>query len=250
MSLLYYAARDAVRWCALLGRLIARTLGTSGAESFSTVADIFVGQTEAPLVIRPYVATLTQSELMACMTAGFATTAGGVLAAYVLMLRAYVPGIAGHLIACSVMSAPASLVIAKLMLPETETPRTLGQTPSEPPRMASGLLDAVSTGTLDGLRLAANVGAMLISFLALTALLNYCLGWIGDYVLHAPLSLERILGFVFAPLAWLMGVPGAGRIQGREPARTENRAQRVRRVLEHGAAARDAIPPGCRRAAG
>jgi CNT family concentrative nucleoside transporter len=192
-----------------LGRAVARTLGTSGAESFSTVADIFVGQTEAPLVIRPYVATLTQSELMACMTAGFATTAGGVLAAYVLMLRTYVPAIAGHLIACSVMSAPASLVIAKLMLPETETPRTLGSTPREPERESSGLLDAVSAGTLDGLRLAANVGAMLISFLALTALVNFCLGWVGDHVLHVPLSLERILGFVFAPLAWLMGVPAA-----------------------------------------
>src|SRR5262249_14640205 len=102
----------------VLGRAVARTLGTSGAESFSTVADVFVGQTQAPLVIGPWVGTLTQSELRACMTAGFATPAGGVLAAYVLMLRDHVPGIAGHLIACSVMSAPASLVIAKLMLPE------------------------------------------------------------------------------------------------------------------------------------
>jgi CNT family concentrative nucleoside transporter len=193
----------------VLGRAVARTLGTSGAESFSTVADIFVGQTEAPLVIRPYVATLTQSELMACMTAGFATTAGGVLAAYVLMLRDHVPGIAGHLIACSVMSAPASLVIAKLMLPETETPATLGSTPVDPPRNSGGLLDAVSAGTLDGLRLAANVGAMLISFLALTALVDFCLSFIGDHVLHVPLSLARILGTLFAPLAWLMGVPAA-----------------------------------------
>jgi CNT family concentrative nucleoside transporter len=189
-----------------LGRLLARTLHTSGAESFSTVADIFVGQTEAPLVIRPYVATLTLSELMACMTAGFATTAGGVLAAYVLMLRQYVPGIAGHLIACSVMSAPASLVVAKLMLPETETPRTLGASPAALPSAASGLLDALTTGTLDGLRLAANVGAMLISFLAMTALVNFGLGWVGSHLLHAELSLERIFGVLFAPLAWLMGV--------------------------------------------
>jgi CNT family concentrative nucleoside transporter len=191
----------------ILGRLIARTLGTSGAESFSTVADIFVGQTEAPLVIRPYVATLTVSELMACMTAGFATTAGGVLAAYVLMLRELVPGIAGHLIACSVMSAPASLVVAKLMLPESETPRTLGSTPEAPARAAGGLLDAITIGTLDGLRLAVNVGAMLISFIALTKLFDFGIGWLGSVLLHTPLSLERILSWLFSPLAWLMGVP-------------------------------------------
>jgi CNT family concentrative nucleoside transporter len=206
MSVLYHlrVMPFAVR---ILGRLIARTLGTSGAESFSTVADIFVGQTEAPLVIRPYVATLTLSELMACMTAGFATTAGGVLAAYVLMLRELVPGIAGHLIACSVMSAPASLVIAKLMLPETETPRTLGTTPEAPAQAAAGLLDAVTSGTLDGLRLAANVGAMLISFIALTKLFDFTIGWLGAALLHTPLSLERILSWLFSPLAWLMGVP-------------------------------------------
>jgi CNT family concentrative nucleoside transporter len=192
-----------------LGRLIARTLGTSGAESFSTVSDIFVGQTEAPLVIRPYIATLTLSELMACMTAGFATTAGGVLAAYVLMLKPFVPGIAGHLIACSVMSAPASLAVAKLMLPETETPRTLDTLPEAPGAAASGLLDAISTGTLDGLRLAVNVGAMLISFLALTALVDFGLSSLGTHVLHTELSLARIFGWVFAPLAWLLGVSAA-----------------------------------------
>jgi CNT family concentrative nucleoside transporter len=192
-----------------LGRLIARSLGTSGAESFSTVSDIFVGQTEAPLVIRPYVKTLTQSELMACMTAGFATTAGGVLAAYVLMLRPFVPGIAGHLIACSVMSAPASLAIAKLMLPEVETPLTLGSMPDATERTTSGLLDAITIGTLDGLRLAVNVGAMLISFLALTALVDFCLAWLGDHVLHVTLSLSLVFGWLFAPLAWLMGVPAA-----------------------------------------
>ena len=192
-----------------LGKLIAHTLGTSGAESFSTVSDIFVGQTEAPLVIRPYIATLTQSELMACMTAGFATTAGGVLAAYVLMLQPFVPGIAGHLIACSVMSAPASLAIAKLMLPETETPRTLGTLPVEPARSASGLLDAVSEGTLDGLRLAVNVGAMLISFLALTALVDLALSSLGDRVLHVELNLARVFGWLFAPLSFLLGVSPA-----------------------------------------
>jgi concentrative nucleoside transporter, CNT family len=189
-----------------LGRALASTLRTSGAESFSTVSDIFVGQTEAPLVIRPYLLGLTQSELMACMTAGFATTGGGVLAAYVLMLRDLVPDIAGHLLTCSVMCAPASLVIAKLMLPESETPETLGQTPIEIPKQATGLLDAVVSGTSDGLRLAANVGAMMISFLALTALLNYALGALGRALGAGELSLQLILSYVFAPLAWLMGV--------------------------------------------
>jgi concentrative nucleoside transporter, CNT family len=191
-----------------LGRLLARFLGTSAAESFSTVADIFVGQTEAPLVIKPYLPRLTRSELTACMVAGFATTAGGVLAAYVAMLQPYVPDIAGHLIACSVMSAPASLVVAKLMLPETETPETLGATEIEIPRTTRNLLDAIATGTIDGVRLAVNVGAMLIVFMALTALLNALIGWAGAQF-SIELSLERIFGWVFAPLAWVMGVPSA-----------------------------------------
>jgi CNT family concentrative nucleoside transporter len=191
------------------GKLLARWLGTSGAESFSTVADIFVGQTEAPLVIRPYLSGLTRSELMACMTAGFATTAGGVLAAYVVMLRSLVPNIAAHLIACSVMCAPASLVIAKLMLPETQLPSTQGDArlaSATQPRKPGGLLEAITTGTTDGLTLAVNVGAMLISFLALTALANFALGKLGEYVLHQPLSLERVLSWLFFPLAWLLGV--------------------------------------------
>lgn len=190
-----------------MGRALARVLCVSGAESFSTCSDIFVGMTEAPLVIRPYISNLTLSELNACMTAGLATTAGGVLAAYVGMLSPYVPDIAGHLIACSVMCAPAALVIAKLMLPETDTPQTLGDTGIEIPRAHSNLLDAVTAGTTDGLRLAVNVGAMLISFLALVAMINFGLGWLGNRVLHTSLSLERVFGWVFSPLAFVMGVP-------------------------------------------
>lgn len=189
-----------------LSRVLARALGVSGVESLSTVADIFVGQTEAPLVIRPYLASLTRSELMACMTAGFATTAGGVLAAYVLMLKSLVPDIAGHLIACSVMSAPASLVIAKLMLPEEAPTQTEDPARLALPRGASNLVDAITAGTLDGVRLAVNVAAMIIAFLALTALVDYCLGALTGLFLAEPLTLERLLGFVFSPLAWLMGV--------------------------------------------
>jgi CNT family concentrative nucleoside transporter len=190
-----------------LGRALARSLHVSGAESFSTVADVFVGQTEAPLAIRPYLARMTLSELNACMVAGFATTAGGVLAAYVAMLGATVPGIAGHLIACSVMSAPASLVVAKLMLPESERPEARGDLSVTIPRTTANVLDAVAAGATDGLKLAANVGAMLLVFLALTALVNAVIGWFGAHVLGVPLSLERILGWLFAPLAWLLGVP-------------------------------------------
>jgi CNT family concentrative nucleoside transporter len=209
MSLLYH-----VRLMPLLihtgGRFLMRWLGTSGPESFSTVADVFVGQTEAPLVIRPYVASLTRSELMACMTAGFASTSGSVLVAFVMMLRDKVPGIGGHLIACSVMAAPASLLIAKLMLPELEAPpRDAGEARELPelPR-ASGFLDAITLGTLDGLRLAVNVGAMLIAFLAMSALVDACLGWLGEHLFQRALSLELLFGWCFAPLAFLLGVSG------------------------------------------
>ncbi|HVJ13992.1 MAG TPA: nucleoside transporter C-terminal domain-containing protein, partial [Polyangiaceae bacterium] len=188
------------------GRLLSRALGTSGAETFSTVADVFVGQAEAPLVIRPYLPRLTLSELNACLVAGFATTAGGVLVAYVAMLSGSIPGIAGHLITCSVMSAPASLAIAKLMMPETATPETGKDARVDAPPASENLLDAIAAGTTDGLKLAVNVGAMLIVFLALTAMLNAGLGWVG-HQFGLELSLERLLGWAFAPLAWVMGIP-------------------------------------------
>ncbi len=188
-------------------KLMVRCMNTSGAESFSTAADIFVGMTEAPLVIKPYLSKMTLSELMACMTAGLATTAGGVLIAYVGMLSPYVPGIAGHLIACSVMCAPASMVIAKLMLPETQKPETLGNTHIEIPPLSVNIVDALAAGTADGLKLALNIGAMLIVFLAMVAMVNWGLGWVGTHVFHTPLSLQQVFGWMFAPLAWRMGVP-------------------------------------------
>ena len=194
------------------GRVLAKLLGVSGAESFSTVADVFVGQAEAPLAVRPYVAKMTLSELNACMIAGFATTAGGVLAAYVSMLSGSVPGIAGHLLASSVMSAPASLVIAKLMLPESERPETTGELTrgisAERPHQSVNLLDALVRGTLDGVRLAVNVAAMLIVFLAFTALFDALLASLGQ-LLGVELNLTRVLSVLFAPLAFLLGVPHA-----------------------------------------
>ncbi|MCC6215546.1 MAG: NupC/NupG family nucleoside CNT transporter [Polyangiaceae bacterium] len=189
-----------------MARALARTLRVSGAESFSTVADIFVGQTEAPLAVRPYLPAMTLSELHACMVAGFATTAGGVLAAYVAMLRDHVPGVAGHLIACSVMSAPASLVIAKLMLPETEVAPTAGGARVSVERSHANLLDAIASGTTEGVKLAVNVGAMLIVFLALTALVDAGLGALGRAV-GVELGLSRVFAWVFWPLAAVMGVP-------------------------------------------
>ena len=191
-----------------MGRFLSRVLGTSGAETFSTVADVFVGQTEAPLVIKPYLAKMSVSELNACMVAGFATTAGGVLAAYVAMLGSAVPGIAGHLIACSVMSAPASLVIAKLILPEVANVDATREASINVPSSSENVLDALAQGTTDGIQLAVNVGGMLIVFLAMTAMLNAALGYFGGLIGH-PLSLELILGWLFSPLAWVMGVPSA-----------------------------------------
>ena len=175
--------------------VMRRTMGTSGSETFSCAANVFVGQTEAPLVIKPYFATMTMSELMAVMVGGFATVAGSVMAVYVRF------GVdAGHLLAASVMSAPAALVIAKIMYPETETSPTQGAVTLQIEREYANVLDAAAGGASVGLRLAANVGAMLLAFIALVALINYGLGWVG-------LSLQQIFGWIFAPLAWVMGVP-------------------------------------------
>jgi CNT family concentrative nucleoside transporter len=224
MSLLYHL-RVMPFVIETFGRLLMRVLGTSGAESFSTVADIFVGQTEAPLAIKPYLAKMSNSELNACMVAGFATTAGGVLAAYVAMLSHAVPGIAGHLIACSVMCAPASLVIAKLMLPEDAGRDYAHEARVNIPRASENFLDAITQGTGDGIRLAVNVGGMLVVFLALSAMFNAGLGYAGGLFGH-PLTLEQIFGWVFAPLAWVMGVPNSdvlkvGQLLGQKTALNE-----------------------------
>ena len=187
--------------------VMQKTLGTSGAETLSAAGNIFVGQTEAPLMIKPFIQSMTMSELHAVMTGGFATVAGGVLAAYVGMLMAYFPDIAGHLMAASVMSAPAALVMAKLMVPEEDEPATRGSLDLELEQPDVNVIDAASRGASEGLGLALNVGAMLLAFIALIALLNAVIGWGGGLVGLEGLSLEGILGRVLAPLAWLMGVP-------------------------------------------
>jgi CNT family concentrative nucleoside transporter len=184
--------------------LMVRVMGTSGAESLASAVNVFVGQTEAPLLIRPYVPLMTRSELMAVMVGGFANIAGGVLAAYVGM------GVsAGHLIASSVMSAPASLLMAKLMFPETEESLTRGTVKVEVERPWANVIDAAAEGAAEGLKLALNVGAMLLAFIALISVLNAALGGVGGWFGFPGLSLELLLGWLCSPLAWLMGVPWA-----------------------------------------
>ena len=175
-----------------------KTMVTSGPETLSVSANIFVGQTEAPLMIRPYINTMTRSELAAVMIGGFATAAGGVLAIYAKWLDT-IPGIAGHLMSASVMSAPAALVVAKIMFPETNYSSNEEVNLNEENPSANAM-DALGNGTIVGLRLAVNVGAMLISFISIIALLNYFLGLFG-------FSIETILGSIFKPLAWSMGIP-------------------------------------------
>lgn len=182
-------------------KIMMKVMKTSGAESLAAAANIFVGQTEAPLVIRPYVNSMTQSELMALMSGGMATVAGGVLAAYVGM------GIdAGHLMAASVMSAPAALVCAKLLVPETKKIQEQSidiQVPQE----STNVIDAAATGAAEGLKLAVNVGAMLLAFIALIAMFNGLLSIVGGWLGFEGLSFEFLTGKIFAPVAYLLGVP-------------------------------------------
>ncbi len=225
MSVLYYLGvmQLVVRG---LAWVMQKTLGTSGAETLSASGNIFLGQTEAPLLIKPFVKTMTKSELVTVMVGGFATVAGGVLAAYVGMLSGWFPGIASHLLAASVMNAPAGLLMSKILLPETETPVTKGSLALDPggaaerPRLESprffrmrtgvaesSVIEAAANGAAQGVQLAINVAAMLMAFVALVALLNFLLGWAGGLAGYPDLSLQGILGFLLRPLAWVMGVP-------------------------------------------
>jgi CNT family concentrative nucleoside transporter len=206
MTILYYLGImqkivRAVAW------LMQRTLKTSGAETTSAAGNIFVGQTEAPLLIKPFVDKMTMSELNTVMTGGFATVAGGVMAAYVAMLATWFPQIAGHLLAASIMAAPAGIVVSKMLFPETEEPETRDSLDFDIEEGHVNVIDAAAGGATDGLGLALNVGAALIAFLALIALFNGLLGWTLGLVGVEGITLELILGYVFAPVAWLIGVP-------------------------------------------
>ncbi len=200
----------------LMATAITKVMKVSGAETTSVCASVFIGQTEAPLTVRPYISKMTESELITMMIGGMAHIAGGVLAAYVGMLGGEDPVqqafYAKHLLAASIMAAPATLVIAKLLIPETGNPLTRGTVKMEIERTTTNVIDAAAAGAGDGLRLALNIGAMLLAFIALIALLNWPLTWLGDVTglaqwLGRPTDMATLLGYLLAPIAWVIGVP-------------------------------------------
>ena len=178
-------------------------MGASGAESLNVAASIFMGQTEAPLTIRPFLPKLTKSELMTVMTSGMAHISGGMMAAYMRVGGAD----AKHLLTAVIMTAPGTLLMAKMLVPETEQPLTAGRVEMPPMEKESNVLGAIARGTVDGLHLALNVAAMLITFLALLALVNAMMGWTHLHIAWFPYSLQQVFGWVFAPVAWLIGIP-------------------------------------------
>ncbi len=188
--------------------IMQRTMRISGAESLNVAASIFMGQTEAPLTIRPFLPTLTRSELMTIMTSGMAHVSGGIMAAYILS------GIeAKHLLAAVIMTAPGTILVAKMLVPETETPATMGvvHVPKSEEHKNENLLGAIARGTIDGGQLAFNVAIMLISFIALISLLNAIFGgvhnWLGGHHIPFPSTINAVLGALFAPIAWIIGIP-------------------------------------------
>jgi CNT family concentrative nucleoside transporter len=194
-----------------------KVMGVSGAESLNVAASIFMGQTEAPLTIKPFLAGLTESELFVVMTAGMAHVSGSVMAAYVKVAGVSIT----HLLTAVIMTAPATIMLAKIFIPETEKPVTAGRVDVQVEKTAVNVIDAAAQGAGDGLHLALNVGGMLIAFLALIAMLNGILSWAHGlpWMAWLPSSLEHIFGIVFAPLAWLMGVtwkdaPAIGNLLG------------------------------------
>lgn len=201
MGILYYLGimQAIVKFIA---KGICKLLGTSGAETLSAVGNIFLGQTEAPLLVKPYINKMTKSEIAAIMIGGMCTVSGGVLAGYVAM------GVnAGHLLSASIMAAPAGLVLAKILIPEIQEPETKSIDKIDVEQTASNVVEAAANGASDGLSLALNVAAMLLAFVALMALLNYLLGLFGGLFGFPELSFQWILGKIFSPLAYVMGVP-------------------------------------------
>lgn len=198
----------------ILAKVVMKVMGTSGAETLCACANIFMGHTESPLMIKPYVPNLTQSELFAVMTGGFATISAGSFAAYAGLLGHDFPSAAGHLLAACLMSAPASLMIAKIIIPETEKPETSGESKLESAKTDENAIDAAANGASTGLQLAINCGGMLIAFVALIALLNGVLGAIGSGINAAfgcsiDLNFETVFGTIFWPVSWLLGIPAA-----------------------------------------
>lgn len=206
--------------------IMRRFLNISGPESLSTAGNIFLGQTEAPLLVKPYINSMSRSEVMCVMVGGFANVAGGVLAAYVGMLSGLIPDIAGHLLTVSVMSAPATIVFAKIIVPETNFSGTHRSAKLDGKSIYTNGIDAAAQGALEGTHLAITVGGMLIAFIALMAMSNGALGWLGTQTglsnwAGSELSLELILGWMFAPFSWMLGVSSehmhfAGQLLGKK----------------------------------
>jgi CNT family concentrative nucleoside transporter len=243
MTLLYHLG--VMQWIVRgVARAMQYVMRTSGAETLSCTANIFVGQTEAPLLIKPFVEKMTRSELMAVMTGGFATVAGGVLAVYVSMLRD-IPGIAGHLVTASVMGAPGALAVAKIMVPETGEPATAGTMKVEVKRPDANSIEATARGASEGMTLVLNVVAMLAAFVAMVALVNGILGAIGDWI-GVKLSLEIVGGYLLAPLAWCLGIPWSeatqiGQLLGKKLVLTELLAYVDLQQIQHELSQRTAV---------
>jgi len=209
LSSLFYHWGILQRVVRAIAWVMRRAMGTSGSETLSAAANIFMGQTEAPLVIRPYVPRMTRSEIMTIMVCGMAHIAGGVAAVYAAMgMQAGYQDTAGHLLTASVLNCPAALLIAKILLPETEKSETAGASPATVPRTTANSIDAICRGAGDGFHLSLNICAMLIAFIAIIALANYGFGFAQAHcgVAH-PVTLQNVFGWVNAPFAWLMGVP-------------------------------------------
>ena len=189
------------------GKIMVYTCGTSGAETLNAVAVPFLGQTEAPILIKPYIEAMTESELLCLMVAGMATIASGVMVVYAGMLQKYFPDSAGQILAACIMEAPAALLMTKMLIPETGKPKTLGTVKLEYHETATNVFEAAANGATTGIQLAFNVAAMLIAFMSLLAMVNggfhIVFGWFG----HPTVGLETILGWMLSPLAWIMGVP-------------------------------------------
>jgi CNT family concentrative nucleoside transporter len=209
LSALFYHWGILQRVVRAVAFVMQKAMRTSGSETLSAAANIFMGQTEAPLVIRPYVPRMTKSELMTIMVCGMAHIAGGVAAVYAAMgMAAGYQNTAGHLLTASVLNCPAALLIAKIMLPETEVSETAGKSPATVPRTTANSIDAICRGAGDGFHLALNIIAMLIAFIAVIALANYVVGFPQTHLgVKNPVTLQNIFGWINAPFAFLMGVP-------------------------------------------
>src|SRR5215472_336662 len=208
-AILYYLG--VMQWIVrAMAVAMQKVMGVSGAESLNVAASIFMGQTEAPLPIKPFIAGMTESELFTIMTSGMAHVSGAVMAAYVLIAHVEIQ----HLLTAVIMTAPATIMLAKIFIPETEKPATAGRVEIQVEKTAVNIIDAAAQGAGDGLHLALNIGGMLIAFLALIAMVNGIMGWVHGQAGWFPASMQTFFGWIFAPVAWLLGVPwqDAGKI--------------------------------------